>query len=101
MQTNENKANEKNEFISYLEEHDIISHINRVLLKLFEEKEKPTDAIEYIRKNWGNTDADISLDELKKENSFLREENKNLTKKFEELNNTLKKLISDNEALEA
>ncbi|SCM24823.1 C-Myc-binding protein, putative [Plasmodium chabaudi adami] len=101
MQTNENKANEKNEFISYLEEHDIISHINRVLLKLFEEKEKPADAIEYIRKNWGNTDADISLDELKKENSFLREENKNLTKKFEELNNTLKKLISDNEALEA
>ncbi|SCN62926.1 C-Myc-binding protein, putative [Plasmodium chabaudi chabaudi] len=101
MQTNENKENEKNEFISYLEEHDIISHINRVLLKLFEEKEKPVDAIEYIRKNWGNTDADISLDELKKENSFLREENKNLTKKFEELNNTLKKLISDNEALEA
>ncbi|SCM26171.1 C-Myc-binding protein, putative [Plasmodium chabaudi chabaudi] len=101
MQTNENKENEKNEFISYLEEHDIISHINRVLLKLFEEKEKPVDAIEYIRKNWGNTDADISLDELKKENSFLREENKILTKKFEELNNTLKKLISDNEALEA
>ncbi|CAD2113382.1 C-Myc-binding protein, putative [Plasmodium vinckei] len=101
MQTNENETNEKNEFISYLEEHDIISHINRVLLKLFEEKEKPADAIEYIRKNWGNTDADISLDELKKENSFLREENKNLTKKFEELNNTLKKLISDNEASEA
>ncbi|CAD2104349.1 C-Myc-binding protein, putative [Plasmodium vinckei brucechwatti] len=101
MQANENKTNEKNEFISYLEEHDIISHISRVLLKLFEEKEKPADAIEYIRKNWDNTDADISLDELKKENSFLREENKNLTKKFEELNNTLKKLISDNEVSEA
>ncbi|CXJ16419.1 C-Myc-binding protein, putative [Plasmodium berghei] len=101
MQTNENKTNEKNEFISYLEEHDIINHISRVLLKLFEEKEKPADVIEYIRMNWGNTDADISLDELKKENAFLREENKNLTKKFEELNNTLKKLISDNEASEA
>lgn len=57
MQTNENKTNEKNEFISYLEEHDIINHISRVLLKLFEEKEKPADVIEYIRMNWGNTDA--------------------------------------------
>ncbi|CRG97622.1 C-Myc-binding protein, putative [Plasmodium gallinaceum] len=93
MSDNENISNLKDEFISYLEENEVINHISRVLLKLYEEKEKPDDAIKFIRENLYST-SDISLEDLKRENLFLREENQKLTKKFEELNDTLKKLVS-------
>ncbi|CRH02482.1 C-Myc-binding protein, putative [Plasmodium relictum] len=93
MSDSENISNLKDEFISYLEKHDVINHISRALLKLFEEEEKPDDAIKYICENLFNT-TDVSLEDLKRENLFLRQENQKLTKKFEELNDTLKKLIS-------
>ncbi|KAI4834786.1 C-Myc-binding protein [Plasmodium brasilianum] len=83
----------KDDFIRYLEEHEVINHISRVLLKLFEEKEKPNDAIKFIREHLYNAAVDVSIDDLKRENTFLRQENQKLTKKFEELNDTLKKLV--------
>ncbi|CAA9990838.1 C-Myc-binding protein, putative [Plasmodium knowlesi strain H] len=86
-------AGEK-EFITYLEEHGVIDQISRALLQLFQEKEKPKDAIKFISDHLQNVDADVPLEDLKRENSFLREENQRLTRKFEELNDTLNKLLS-------
>ncbi|SBS88223.1 C-Myc-binding protein, putative (MYCBP) [Plasmodium ovale curtisi] len=147
MCASENISSVKDDFIGYLEEHDVINHLSRVLLKLFEEKEKPSDAIKFIREHLNNAGSghnntmhflpwlkccstakhiyiytpaiihdtiaalaissfrsfdmkmfsffiDVSLDDLKRENLFLRQENQRLTIKFEELNDALKKLTA-------
>ncbi|KJP85603.1 hypothetical protein AK88_04770 [Plasmodium fragile] len=87
-------SEQEKEFISYLEEHGVIDHLSRALLELFEEKEKPKDAIKFISDHLQDVDADVPLEDLKRENLFLRQENQRLTKKFEELNDTLNKLLS-------
>ncbi|GAW83437.1 conserved Plasmodium protein, unknown function [Plasmodium gonderi] len=92
MSTGENMGKAENNFIAYLEKHDVINHISRVLLKLFEEKERPNDAIRFISDHLHDVDADVPIDELKRENLFLRQENQRLIKKFQELNETLNKL---------
>ncbi|SBT47865.1 C-Myc-binding protein, putative (MYCBP) [Plasmodium ovale wallikeri] len=57
MSASENISSVKDDFIGYLEEHDVINHLSRVLLKLFEEKEKPSDAIKFIREHLNNAES--------------------------------------------
>ncbi|VWU48935.1 C-Myc-binding protein, putative [Hepatocystis sp. ex Piliocolobus tephrosceles] len=95
MNYDDDKNTSKDDFINYLEENGVINHLSQVLLKLFKEKEKPKDAIKFIRDNLQYLENDVSLDDLKHENLYLRQENQRLTKKFEELNETLQKLLNN------
>ncbi|XP_074107202.1 c-Myc-binding protein [Cotesia typhae] len=43
----------RDEFRRYLERSGVLDGLTKVLIALYEEPEKPTNAIEYIRKNLG------------------------------------------------
>ncbi|CDO63609.1 conserved Plasmodium protein, unknown function [Plasmodium reichenowi] len=94
MNSQDTKNNEKDDFIIYLEEHNVINTISNILLKLYNQKERPPDAIKFIRDNMCS-DEDLPMNELKEENEFLRNENMKLTKSLNELNDTLKQLIEE------
>ncbi|XP_011147279.1 c-Myc-binding protein [Harpegnathos saltator] len=58
----------REEFRKYLERSGVIEGLTKVLVMLYEEPEKPTDALEYVRKHLGGVMEDTSeVDTLKKE----------------------------------
>ncbi|XP_012141881.1 c-Myc-binding protein isoform X2 [Megachile rotundata] len=58
----------REEFRKYLERAGVMDALTKVLVSLYEEPEKPEDALEYIRQNLGGiTEVDIEMETLKKE----------------------------------
>lgn len=58
----------REEFRKYLERAGVMDALTKVLVSLYEETEKPEDALEYVRKNLGGiTDAASEMEGLKKE----------------------------------
>ncbi|XP_043605335.1 c-Myc-binding protein isoform X2 [Bombus pyrosoma] len=58
----------REEFRKYLERAGVMDALTKVLVSLYEEPEKPDDALEYIRQNLGGiTEVDIEVQTLKKE----------------------------------
>ncbi|KYN20344.1 C-Myc-binding protein, partial [Trachymyrmex cornetzi] len=58
----------REEFRKYLERAGVMDALTKILVSLYEETEKPTDALEYIRKNLGGImDNTSEIDTLKKE----------------------------------
>jgi len=58
----------REEFRKYLERSGVMDALTKVLVSLYEESEKPTDALAYIRKNLGGiVDTPSEIDNLKKE----------------------------------
>ncbi|XP_032680229.1 c-Myc-binding protein-like isoform X2 [Odontomachus brunneus] len=58
----------REEFRKYLERSGVMESLTKVLVMLYEETEKPTDALEYVRKHLGGIMEDTSeVDTLKKE----------------------------------
>ncbi|KAH0946599.1 hypothetical protein HN011_010462 [Eciton burchellii] len=59
----------REEFRRYLEKCGVMDALTRILVSLYEETEKPADALDYIRKNLGTIiENDTSeMDNLKKE----------------------------------
>ncbi|KAG5327009.1 MYCBP protein, partial [Acromyrmex heyeri] len=58
----------REEFRKYLERAGVMDALTKILVSLYEETEKPTDALEYIRKNLGGIiDNTSEIDILKKE----------------------------------
>jgi len=62
------------EFKKYLEKQGVVDIYTKALSALYEEEKRPIDAIEYIRKFFGENN-----EEFKK----LKEENENLKKEIE------------------
>ncbi|XP_036141587.1 c-Myc-binding protein homolog isoform X2 [Monomorium pharaonis] len=61
---------QQEEFRKYLERSGVMDALTRILVKLYEESEKPTDALDYIRKTLGDIVEDsntVEIDSLKKE----------------------------------
>ena len=54
-----------------------------MLVGLYEEPERPSNAIEYIKKYLGNSSSTIDSETLQKENESLRGKIKELTEKLE------------------
>ena len=81
VQTTEAK---KEEFRTYLEKAGVIDQLTKVLVGLYEEPEKPNNAIEFIKKMLG-APSDTDVEELKAMNEELRREKAELEKKIEEL----------------
>ena len=82
VQTTEQK---KEEFRKYLERAGVIDNLTKVLVGLYEEPEKPGNAIEFIKKTLG-APSDTDVEALKAENEQLRLEKQSLEKRLEELN---------------
>ncbi|KAL6432296.1 c-Myc-binding protein [Cataglyphis hispanica] len=58
----------REEFRVYLERCGVMDALTKILVSLYEETEKPPDALEYIRKNLGGiVDNSSEIDNLKKE----------------------------------
>ena len=85
VQTTEAK---KEEFRTYLEKAGVIDQLTKVLVGLYEEPEKPGNAIEFIKKMLG-APSDTDVEELKALNEELRREKNQLQQKIEELQKEL------------
>ncbi|XP_011637655.1 c-Myc-binding protein isoform X1 [Pogonomyrmex barbatus] len=58
----------REEFRKYLERSGVMDALTKILVSLYEETERPTDALEYIRKNLGGiVDNTSEIESLKKE----------------------------------
>ena len=85
FQTTESK---KEEFRKYLESSGVIDQLTRVLVGLYEEPDKPQNAIEFIKKYLG-TPTDVDVDKLSIEYEKLKHENQQLKARIEELQHEL------------
>lgn len=68
VQTTEQK---KEEFRKYLEKTGVVDQLTKVLVGLYEEPEKPSSAVEFIKKCLG-APSDTDIDELKADNDDLK-----------------------------
>ena len=85
VQTTEAK---KEEFRNYLEKAGVIDQLTKVLVGLYEEPEKPGNAIEFIKKCLG-APSDTDVEQLKADNEELRRNKAELEKKIEDLKRDL------------
>ncbi|CDW82908.1 UNKNOWN [Stylonychia lemnae] len=85
VQTTEQK---KEEFRKYLEKAGVVDQLTKVLVGLYEEPEKPSNAIEFIKKCLG-APSDTDVDQLKADNEELRRQKQELEKKIEALQREL------------
>lgn len=68
MSTYKATDSKREEFRKYLERAGVMDALTKVLVSLYEETEKPNDALEYIRKNLGDiTENGVEINTLKKE----------------------------------
>lgn len=82
------QAAEKEEFRNYLEKSGVIDSLTKVLVGLYEEPEKPSDALDFIRRHLGSA-IGIDIDGLRQENQELKTQNAELLHKIEELTKKL------------
>ena len=85
VQTTEQK---KEEFRKYLERAGVIDQLTKVLVGLYEEPEKPGNAIEFIKKCLG-APSDTDVDSLKAENEELRRQKRELEIRIDDLQRDL------------
>ena len=90
VQTTEAK---KEEFRNYLEKAGVIDQLTKVLVGLYEEPEKPGNAIEYIKKCLG-APSDTDVEQLKADNEELKRGKAELEKKIEDLKRDLEAEIA-------
>jgi len=88
------QAAEKEEFRNYLEKSGVIDSLTKVLVGLYEEPEKPSDALDFIRKHLGSA-IGIDIDALRQENQDLKTQNVELRQQVEELTKKLEAKESD------
>ena len=81
FQTTDSK---KEEFRKYLEKSGVIDQLTRVLVGLYEEPERPQNAIDFIKKYLG-APSDVDVEAMKAEYEQLKEQNAELKRKVEEL----------------
>ena len=85
VQTTEAK---KEEFRTYLEKAGVIDQLTKVLVGLYEEPEKPGNAIDFIKKCLG-APSDTDVEELRAENEDLKKKKAALEKQIEDLKRDL------------
>mmetsp|Transcript_1601 Transcript_1601/g.2550 ORF Transcript_1601/g.2550 Transcript_1601/m.2550 type:complete len:91 (-) Transcript_1601:136-408(-) len=84
-QTPESK---KQEFRKYLEKSGVIDAFTKVLVGLYEEPERPQNAVDYIKRYMG-APAGVDVEALKAECEQLRKEKMDLENTIKELNSRL------------
>ncbi|KAG5177069.1 hypothetical protein JKP88DRAFT_189471 [Tribonema minus] len=90
-QTPESK---KEEFRKYLEKSGVIDALTKVLVGLYEEPERPSNAVDYIKRYMGApTGVDIEAirlqnEELKRDNELLRSQMQAMNEKLSSVEST-------------
>lgn len=84
---NSGDSNKKEEFRKYLEKSGVLDALTRVLVGLYEEPERPQNAIEYIKRYIG-APQNVDVEGLKRENEQLRQELDKLRKAKKGNNNS-------------
>ena len=85
FQTTESK---REEYRRYLEKSGVIDQLTRVLVELYEENNKPENAIDFIKKYLGSP-SDVDVDSLKIQHAKLKEENDQLKTRLNNLKREL------------
>jgi len=85
------QASEKEEFRNYLEKSGVVDALTKVLVGLYEEPEKPGDALDWIKKHLGSS-LGVDIEALKKENEDLKKQNGELQQKVDELTKKVESL---------
>ena len=85
VQTTEAK---KEEFRTYLEKAGVIDQLTKVLVGLYEEPEKPGNAVDFIKKCLG-APSDTDVEELRAENEELKHNKAQLEAQIENLRRDL------------
>jgi cell division protein FtsB len=84
----------KDEFRSYLEKTGVVDQLTKVLVSLYEETDKPTNPIEFIKRNM-SAPEEIDQDNLKNEYLKLKEENEKLRQRVTDLQKQIESLKGD------
>lgn len=85
VQTTEQK---KEEFRKYLEKSGVVDQLTKVLVGLYEEPEKPSNSVDFIKKCLG-APSDTDVDTLKADNDDLKKQRSDLQKRIEALHREL------------
>mmetsp|Transcript_57243 Transcript_57243/g.134263 ORF Transcript_57243/g.134263 Transcript_57243/m.134263 type:complete len:97 (-) Transcript_57243:130-420(-) len=93
----ETADSQKEEFRKYLEKNGIISQLTRVLVGLYEEPERPTNAVDYIKKYLG-APSGVDVEELRAENEELKMRNSQLEQQVSSLTLQVRELEAEKEA---
>ncbi|CAM9222317.1 unnamed protein product, partial [Ectocarpus sp. 12 AP-2014] len=86
--TQKTPESKKEEFRKYLEKSGVIDALTKVLVGLYEEPERPPNAVDYIKRYMGaptGVDAEamrLQNEEFKRENEELRSKLQSLTEKM-------------------
>ncbi|KAL5011136.1 hypothetical protein ScPMuIL_013441 [Solemya velum] len=90
MTTYRGADSKREEFRKYLEKAGVLDALTKVLVGLYEEPEKPNNALDFLRQHLGASGPDTAdVETLKLENSELKQKVEMLT---EELNDVKSKL---------
>ena len=72
----------KEEFRKYLERSGVVDQLTKVLVGLYEEPEKPQNAVDFIKKCLG-APSDTDIDILKADNDDLKKQRADLASRIE------------------
>merc|ERR1712054_687832 len=75
----------KEEFRKYLEKSGVIDALTKVLVRLYEEPEKPGNALDFIKQYLGAS-VGVDVEGLRAENDEQKKRIEDLTKQLEEAN---------------
>mmetsp|Transcript_21861 Transcript_21861/g.39472 ORF Transcript_21861/g.39472 Transcript_21861/m.39472 type:complete len:99 (-) Transcript_21861:225-521(-) len=78
----------KEEYRKYLEKSGVIDALTKVLVGLYEEPDRPVNAVDYIKRYMG-APANVDVEALKNDNQELKAEVMDLKKTVEELKATV------------
>ena len=84
----------KDEFRAYLEKTGVVDQLTKVLVSLYEETDKPTNPIDFIKRNM-SAPEEIDQDNLKNEYLKLKEENEKLRQRVTDLQKQIESLKGD------
>jgi len=83
--------NKKEEYKRYLEKTGVTDALTKVMVGLYEEPDRPQNAIDYIKKYLGGQAGATELDKMKKENKDLQSTVKALESQIGDLRRQLTK----------
>jgi hypothetical protein len=79
-------GSEKEAFKNYLEKSGVVDTLTKVLVELFEQTDKPSNPLDFIKLHLSGVAGGLSeLESVRQENEALKKENQELRKKVQEL----------------